>query len=365
MEHTSTSRVVEDTNFASKYFDYRSSSENYLSTGVTFDSADFEFSGLDNSRQKLIAITKSGFGAHLGIKDSSNRDTGIVRTNSSNQLQVNSTGLYTPTWVNVTTGLSTDPIQVANGDTILIEVLTDHSNADNILIEIDILRVNGTVLELSANSIPHNDYNWNILVLRHGTFKGADILSYVGHDARRELLQAHATDKWFFDKAKLVTSVTDGLELAGNTNVNGALSEQGTRVSTTGDGGGGGTPGPAGPQGPKGDPGPAGPIGPQGEKGDKGDKGDTGDTGPAGTNGQDGQDGQDGAAGEGVAPGGDAGQILAKATGADYDTEWIDAPSGGGGTPCWLYSMVTGLTDTLSSGSDRSTLTVTKWQNFR
>ena len=59
--------------------------------------------------------------------------------------------------------------------------------------------------------------------------------------------------------------------------------------------GGGGTPGPEGPQGPKGDPGPQGPKG---------------DPGP------------------GVAAGGTAGQVLSKVDETDYNTKWIDPPSG-------------------------------------
>lgn len=54
-----------------------------------------------------------------------------------------------------------------------------------------------------------------------------------------------------------------------------------------------------------GPPGPAGPAGPQG------------DTGPAGADGQ------------GVVAGGVAGQVLAKASNADFDTEWADRTSGG------------------------------------
>ena len=50
--------------------------------------------------------------------------------------------------------------------------------------------------------------------------------------------------------------------------------------------------------------------------------------GPTGTAGTDGSDGVDGV---GVPIGGTLGQILAKASGTDYDTVWIDAPSGGGG----------------------------------
>ena len=44
-----------------------------------------------------------------------------------------------------------------------------------------------------------------------------------------------------------------------------------------------------------------------------------------------GADGADGADGQGVPTGGTAGQILAKVDGTNYNTEWIDPPSGGGG----------------------------------
>jgi len=45
-----------------------------------------------------------------------------------------------------------------------------------------------------------------------------------------------------------------------------------------------------------------------------------------------GSDGVDGADGEGVVTGGTTGQVLAKASNTDYDTEWVDQ-TGGGGTP--------------------------------
>lgn len=85
-----------------------------------------------------------------------------------------------------------------------------------------------------------------------------------------------------------------------------------------------------GPQGPEGPAGPQGEVGPQGPAGADstvpGPKGDTGDTGPAGP---------------GVPTGGTAGQILSKVDATNYNTEWTDAPSGGGGgswtsyTPTW------------------------------
>lgn len=50
------------------------------------------------------------------------------------------------------------------------------------------------------------------------------------------------------------------------------------------------------------------------------------------TNGAKGEKGNKGDTGEGVVSGGTTGQILAKKSNTDYDTEWIDAPSGTGGS---------------------------------
>jgi hypothetical protein len=67
-----------------------------------------------------------------------------------------------------------------------------------------------------------------------------------------------------------------------------------------------------GAQGPKGDTGDTGPQGPQGDAGPQGPQGDAGATGPQGD------------PGVGIPTGGDAGQILAKLDGTDYNTTWID-----------------------------------------
>jgi hypothetical protein len=64
--------------------------------------------------------------------------------------------------------------------------------------------------------------------------------------------------------------------------------------------------------------------GEQGEAGPTGPQGIQGPTGPAGPAGADGADG------EGVPTGGTTGQVLAKASGTDYDTAWVDAAAGGG-----------------------------------
>ena len=108
----------------------------------------------------------------------------------------------------------------------------------------------------------------------------------------------------------------------GPAGLDGATGPQGT-AGATGPAGADGAQGPAGPAGADGVAGPAGPQGPagaDGAAGAKGDKGDTGATGAAGAKGD---------AGAGVTAGGTTGQILAKKSNTDFDTQWIAAPTGG------------------------------------
>lgn len=70
--------------------------------------------------------------------------------------------------------------------------------------------------------------------------------------------------------------------------------------------------------------GPAGPAGPQGEQGPAGETGATGPQGQQGAVGAQGPAGADGQNGVGVPTGGTTNQLLAKASGTDYDTKWDD-----------------------------------------
>ena len=79
---------------------------------------------------------------------------------------------------------------------------------------------------------------------------------------------------------------------------------------------------------PRGEPGAQGPVGPAGADGQPGKQGPQGIQGPPG---HDGAQGPAGPAGQGVPTGGTAGQVLAKKTATDYDTEWVDQTGGGGG----------------------------------
>ena len=80
--------------------------------------------------------------------------------------------------------------------------------------------------------------------------------------------------------------------------------------------------GAAGVQGPRGDRGPAGPTGAQGPQGPAGPQGQTGATGATGAQGPRGEPGVRGPEGRGVPPGGLTGQVLTKASDADYVSEW-------------------------------------------
>lgn len=149
---------------------------------------------------------------------------------------------------------------------------------------------------------------------------------------------------------------------AGPTGPEGPAGPQGPQGET-------GPAGPTGPQGPQGDTGPAGPqgiqgeTGPQGIQGIQGVKGDTGDTGPAGATGPQGpqgiqgETGPAGSNGVGVPIGGTTGQVLQKASGTDYDTEWA-TPSGGGGS---LPMIVLGKTSAASQNVGGANGSETWW----
>lgn len=67
--------------------------------------------------------------------------------------------------------------------------------------------------------------------------------------------------------------------------------------------------------------------GPQGERGVQGIPGPQGEPGYTPVKGVDYFDGKDGKDGIGIPAGGTAGQVLAKKTNTDYDTEWITLPT--------------------------------------
>lgn len=114
----------------------------------------------------------------------------------------------------------------------------------------------------------------------------------------------------------------------GATGAQGVKGEKGDK-GDRGDKGDAGLKGDVGPQGlqgiqgAKGDKGDTGAQGPQGIQGVQGEKGEKGDQGDAGLNGDTGADGV------GVPTGGLTGQVLAKKTDDDHDTEWVDQGSGG------------------------------------
>ena len=87
------------------------------------------------------------------------------------------------------------------------------------------------------------------------------------------------------------------------------------------------------------------------------DEGAPGAPGKEGRPGQPGADGAPGADGVGVQGGGTAGQVLAKTTGDDFDTEWVDQT--GGTTPSLDDVLgISGITDKNISITDGSNITL-------
>lgn len=115
--------------------------------------------------------------------------------------------------------------------------------------------------------------------------------------------------------------------------------------------------GTTGPQGPAGPAGATGATGPQGETGPTGPQGPTGPAGADGTDGTDGAQGPQGEQGDpgpGVAAGGTTGQVLAKASDTDYDTEWADAATGSGAVSSVNGQTGTVVLDASDVGADAS-----------
>ena len=74
-------------------------------------------------------------------------------------------------------------------------------------------------------------------------------------------------------------------------------------------------------------------------------------------NGAPGSDGAPGQDGVGVPAGGNAGQVLAKASGSDYDTEWVTPQSGGGGSnPVYLQLAQDTQVNRLTASVDMSSI---------
>ena len=153
-------------------------------------------------------------------------------------------------------------------------------------------------------------------------------------------------------KTLTVTVPAGAQGIQGETGATGPQGPQG-ETGATGPQGPQGETGATGPQGSKGDTGATGAQGPQGEtgatgpQGPKGDTGATGAQGPQGETGATGPQGPKGDTGEGVPAGGTAGQVLAKKTGTDYDTEWTTPQSGG-------VTSIGGATGAITLGSGLS-----------
>ena len=139
--------------------------------------------------------------------------------------------------------------------------------------------------------------------------------------------------EWIDPPSGSTVSVNVGTTTTGEAGTNASVTNSGDETNVllefTIPRGDTGPAGPAGERGPAGDTGPAGPAGERGPAGDTGPAGPAGEQGPAGPAGERGPAGDTGPAGPGVATGGTTGQVLAKKSNANFDTEWINMSGGG------------------------------------
>lgn len=199
--------------------------------------------------------------------------------------------------------------------------------------ELDIwLSKNGTPVADTATKIiiPKNSYQvaaWDFLL----TVAAGDYLELIWQTDNTDIVLEHGVaDGVPVDTPSLIVNVMQVMyNQVGPQGPTGATGPAGA-TGATGPAGPTGATGATGPQGPQGETGPAGPTGPQGPTGATGPQGPQGDTGATGPAGPTGATGPQGPAGEGVPVGGTTGQVLAKATDDDYDTEWVDQSGGGG-----------------------------------
>lgn len=130
-----------------------------------------------------------------------------------------------------------------------------------------------------------------------------------------------------------------------------------------------GAQGPQGTQGPQGDAGPQGIPGNDGAQGIQGPPGNDGAQGPQGIQGVPGNDGAQGPQGtqgnpgQGVPAGGATGQVLAKASATDFNTQWINP---GGGSDPWVYvALSSNFTTSNATNTNVTGLAFTPSANLR
>ena len=159
-------------------------------------------------------------------------------------------------------------------------------------------------------------------------------------------------DGWVYDAG--TSRWVDAGRIQGPAGPKGDTGQTGSRGATgpQGEQGIQGMRGDPGQTGAKGDPGSTGSRGAQGIQGEKGDPGSRGPAGNDGQPGPRGDEGPRGATGAGVPNGGNSGQVLAKRSNTNQDTEWVDQTGGGGGGGVPIPSKITAFFDNVDQTGD-------------
>ena len=250
--HTSTSRIDTSQGY-SNFFDYRSGSSNYLSSGITFDDSQDAIVLPTNSLIRVVSAEWTSLDNHetIAFRNSSGQDVPFVRLEGG-VLQYNSSGSRSGiNWVNAEIPPSAGQVRPNIGDTLILQVRPSGSGVQVVPV---IKLTQGTTSanddvfqELDNFIISNADPDLTRWEFRGVTnYKGFDPSQSLSHDQLEDLLRDHIDQMWAFGTARLVQTDTEVDEYGPKINFENNIQVEGTELpdyirTIAGSGSGGGT----------------------------------------------------------------------------------------------------------------------------
>ena len=234
--HTSTSRIDTSQGY-SNFFDYRSGSSNYLSSGITFDDSQDAIVLPTNSLIRVVSFEWTSLDNHetIAFRNSSGQDVPFVRLEGG-VLQYNSSGSRSGiNWVNAGIPPSGTQVRPNIGDTLILQVRPSGSGirvVPVIKLTQGTTSVNDDVFqELNDFEISNADPDLTRWEFRGVTnYKGFDPSQSLSHDQLEDLLRDHIDQMWAFGKARLIQTDTEVDQYGPKINFQNNLQVEGTEL---------------------------------------------------------------------------------------------------------------------------------------
>ena len=234
--HTSTSRIDTSQGY-SNFFDYRSGSSNYLSSGITFDDSQDAIVLPTNSLIRVVSAEWTSLDNHetIAFRNSSGQDVPFVRLEGG-VLQYNSSGSRSGiTWVNAGIPPLGTQVRPNIGDTLILQVRPSGSGIRVVPV---IKLTQGTTTanddvfqELNDFEISNADPDLTRWEFRGVTnYKGFDPSQSLSHDQLEDLLRDHIDQMWAFGTARLVQTDTEVDQYGPKINFQNNIQVEGTEL---------------------------------------------------------------------------------------------------------------------------------------